>query len=116
MLSRALSRALTRLLAGLLRLYRALISPLYGPTCRYYPSCSAYALQAVEAHGAARGTRLTLARLARCHPWTAGGVDPVPGTLLPSERSAGADGPSSPVVPLRTDRLAPANHSSPQGD
>lgn len=105
----------TRVLVGMLRLYRALISPLYGPTCRYYPSCSAYALQAVEVHGVARGTRLALARLTRCHPWTAGGVDPVPGTLLPSERRAGDDGSSSPVVHPGPDRRVPAGTSSPQG-
>jgi putative membrane protein insertion efficiency factor len=68
------------LLIGLLKLYRLLISPLYGNVCRYYPSCSAYALRAVEVHGAARGSWLTLRRLLRCHPWAPGGYDPVPGT------------------------------------
>ena len=63
----------------LLRAYRAVISPLYGQVCRYYPSCSAYALEAVERHGAARGTWLTVRRLGRCHPWAEGGVDHVPG-------------------------------------
>ncbi len=67
-----------RLLIGLLRAYRAVISPLYGDVCRYYPSCSAYALEAVCTHGAGRGSWLTLRRLRRCHPWAAGGVDPVP--------------------------------------
>ncbi|MGN0063676.1 MAG: membrane protein insertion efficiency factor YidD [Nocardioides sp.] len=63
-----------------LKAYRLLISPLYGQVCRYHPTCSAYALQAVERHGALRGTWLAVRRLARCHPWAAGGYDPVPGT------------------------------------
>lgn len=65
-------------LIGLLRAYRALISPLYGQVCRYYPDCSAYALQAVTEHGALRGSWLAVRRLARCHPWAPGGVDLVP--------------------------------------
>ncbi|RLV57286.1 membrane protein insertion efficiency factor YidD [Aeromicrobium phragmitis] len=71
---------MTWLLVQLLRAYRAVISPLYGQVCRYYPSCSAYALGAVEQHGAWRGSLLAARRLARCHPWTAGGYDPVPPT------------------------------------
>ena len=66
------------LVIGLLRLYRLLVSPLYGQVCRYHPSCSAYALDAVTSHGAARGTVLALRRIGRCHPWAAGGYDPVP--------------------------------------
>ena len=68
------------LLIGLLKAYRALISPLYGQVCKYYPSCSAYALEAVTVHGAAKGSWLAIRRLARCHPWSLGGYDPVPGT------------------------------------
>lgn len=66
------------LLIGLLRAYRAVISPLYGQVCRYHPSCSAYALEAVRDHGALRGSWLAARRLGRCHPWAAGGYDPVP--------------------------------------
>ena len=66
------------LLIGLLRGYRLVISPLYGQVCRYHPSCSAYALGAVTTHGSLRGTWLTMRRLLRCHPWAAGGYDPVP--------------------------------------
>ena len=66
------------LLIGLLRAYRLVISPLYGQVCRYHPSCSAYALTAVTEHGSLRGTWLAVRRLARCHPWAAGGYDPVP--------------------------------------
>lgn len=67
-------------LIALLRAYRAVISPLYGDVCKFHPTCSAYALGAVEAHGALRGSVLTVKRLVRCHPWSLGGYDPVPGT------------------------------------
>ena len=66
------------LLIGLLKAYRAVISPIYGQVCRYHPSCSAYALEAVTVHGSLRGSWLAVRRLARCHPWAAGGYDPVP--------------------------------------
>jgi uncharacterized protein len=66
------------LLAFLIRLYQWTVSPLLGPACRYYPSCSQYALEAVLRFGVLRGSALALARLARCHPWHAGGFDPVP--------------------------------------
>ena len=69
---------MTRLLILLLRGYRYAISPLYGQVCRYHPTCSAYALEAVTEHGGLRGSWLALRRIARCHPWAAGGVDPVP--------------------------------------
>jgi putative membrane protein insertion efficiency factor len=65
-------------LIGLVSTYRRLISPLLPPTCRFYPSCSAYALEAVQVHGAAGGSWLAVRRLSRCHPFHAGGLDPVP--------------------------------------
>jgi len=67
-----------RLLIALVRAYRLLLSPWLGSACRFYPTCSAYSLEALERHGAAAGTYLTLARLLRCHPWCEGGCDPVP--------------------------------------
>lgn len=66
------------MLIGFLSVYRKIISPLYGPVCRFFPSCSAYALEAVTVHGAVKGSWLAARRLARCHPWNLGGVDPVP--------------------------------------
>lgn len=69
---------LARILALPIRAYRSLISPLLPPACRFHPSCSAYALEALERHGAWCGLRLTLRRLLRCHPFHAGGLDPVP--------------------------------------
>ena len=70
-------------LIALLRAYRAVISPLYGQVCRYHPSCSAYALEAVSVHGSLRGSWLAVRRLGRCHPWAAGGYDPVPPSTAP---------------------------------
>lgn len=69
---------LTLVLVGLVRAYQLVVSPWFGPTCKYYPSCSAYALTALEVHGPLRGTRLALWRLLRCNPWSDGGVDHVP--------------------------------------
>jgi putative membrane protein insertion efficiency factor len=60
------------------RLYKALLSPLIGNVCRFEPSCSDYALEALERHGLWRGAKLAIARLLRCHPWNPGGSDPVP--------------------------------------
>lgn len=65
-------------LRALIRGYQLLVSPWLGPRCRFYPTCSNYALEALATHGAARGIWLTLRRLGRCHPWHPGGFDPVP--------------------------------------
>lgn len=65
-------------LVGLVRAYQLVVSPLTPPTCRYYPSCSSYAVTALRRHGAVRGTWLAVRRVARCHPWAPGGVDDVP--------------------------------------
>lgn len=61
-----------------IRFYRRWISPLKPPTCRFYPTCSAYALEALEVHGAAKGSWLAVKRICKCHPFHPGGVDPVP--------------------------------------
>ncbi len=66
------------LLMGLVRVYQLLVSPMFASSCRFYPSCSAYGLEALRVHGAVRGTWLTVRRLLRCHPWNPGGVDEVP--------------------------------------
>ncbi|WP_035529997.1 membrane protein insertion efficiency factor YidD [Haemophilus sputorum] len=58
--------------------YRYAISPLIGPRCRFYPTCSTYAVEAIKLHGALKGGWLALKRIARCHPWSEGGEDPVP--------------------------------------
>jgi putative membrane protein insertion efficiency factor len=113
-----LSRGLRRLLALVLRLpalllvllvrgYQLFVSPLLGPRCRFYPSCSAYALTAVQRHGALRGSWLAVRRLGRCHPWNPGGVDHVP------PAAPGRRGPLR-SAPLSTPRAAaPAVHDHP---
>lgn len=72
-----------RAAAALIAVYRYGISPLIGPRCRYYPSCSEYGLQALERFGFVRGLWLTGARVVRCHPWHDGGVDPLPEVFEP---------------------------------
>ena len=66
------------LLQALIRLYQYTISPYLGARCRFFPSCSAYTAEAVDKYGAGRGAWLGLKRILRCHPWNAGGFDPVP--------------------------------------
>jgi len=74
----AIGRLPQTLLIGLVKGYRLLLSPWLGSACRFEPTCSAYSLEALQQHGAAVGSYLTLHRLARCHPWCEGGHDPVP--------------------------------------
>jgi len=74
-------KALAQVLAVPIHLYRWLISPLLPPACRFYPSCSAYAVEALRTHGPLRGSWLAVRRLGRCHPFHPGGVDPVPPAL-----------------------------------
>jgi uncharacterized protein len=67
-----------RILIALISVYQACLSPFLGNRCRFYPSCSAYAQEAIAEHGVIKGSLLALRRLSRCHPWHEGGVDPVP--------------------------------------
>ena len=80
-MAQARPSAAARVLMALISGYRRFISPLLGPRCRFAPSCSAYALEAVREHGALRGTWLAVRRIGRCHPFNTGGVEPVPPAL-----------------------------------
>nr|WP_285592972.1 membrane protein insertion efficiency factor YidD [Kineosporia sp. NBRC 101731] len=91
------------LIIGFLILYRLLVSPLYGQTCRFYPSCSQYALTAVQQHGALRGSWLAGRRLLRCNPWNAGGVDHVP----PVRSKSGCEPGAHETMPIQADSPAP---------
>lgn len=73
-----INHALVSLMCGMIAVYRLLISPLFGSRCRFYPSCSAYACEALQVHGAGRGLWLMAKRLLRCHPACEGGIDPIP--------------------------------------
>ncbi len=72
------SRSLSALLMGMIRVYQRVLSPILPPACRFHPTCSEYTRQAIGKYGALRGVALGVRRLARCHPWNPGGVDPVP--------------------------------------
>jgi putative membrane protein insertion efficiency factor len=76
-------RGIARVFAAVVRFYQLAISPLLGPRCRFAPSCSEYALEALAVHGALRGSWMAVRRLSRCHPFHEGGYDPVP---IPKER------------------------------
>lgn len=114
------ARVLLALLAG----YRRFVSPLLGPHCRFAPSCSAYAVEAVRVHGAARGSWLAARRLARCHPFHPGGHDPVPpsvslpvgapdrtpvATLVPTPRPRSATMDLTDRTPRRPARPGPGS-------
>ena len=96
-----------RLLVALVRGYRLLLSPWLGNACRFQPTCSAYTIEALERHGAVAGVYLGALRIARCHPWCPGGLDPVP-SVLPrvfGRPGASADrGPHSLISSSTSDR------------
>ena len=79
-----------RLLLWLIKGYQFLLSPWIGNQCRFYPTCSEYAKQAITHHGSCKGSYLAAKRLCKCHPWHPGGFDPVPGTSLPSDDDTAA--------------------------
>jgi uncharacterized protein len=81
-----------KLLLAPIHVYRKFISPLKPPTCRFYPSCSAYALEAIEVHGPAAGSWLALKRICKCHPFHPGGIDYVPARKEHGEGSGSTDG------------------------
>ncbi len=83
-LVRALRRGFGWLMIGLVKVYQVTLSPLLGPRCRYWPSCSSYTVEAIEVHGPLMGAWMAVRRIARCHPGSEGGIDPVPGG--PSEQ------------------------------
>lgn len=74
-----MSSAGVRMITAMIRVYRRFVSPLKPPSCRFHPTCSAYALEAVERHGVLRGLGLAVVRISKCHPFHPGGLDPVPG-------------------------------------
>lgn len=73
---------------GLIRLYQLIISPILGPSCRYYPSCSQYAIEAIKIHGIFKGCFLAVRRVLRCHPGCEGGLDPVPEKRKPEIKNS----------------------------
>lgn len=112
------------LLAGLVRLYQLVVSPWLAPSCRFEPSCSAYALEALRTHGALRGSWLTMRRLGRCQPFSAGGYDPVPEPRLRPSRSPqvgaaaasrSSTAPTRPIPAEGSSRKSPVASGSPDG-
>ena len=112
----SIGRLLATPLIWSIRVYQRVISPMRPPTCRYYPSCSAYAVTALERYGVLRGSWMAARRIGRCHPWTPGGVDhvplrdpdtgrPVPGTTGPRGVDVGAETDSD------TEHPSSAGHS-----
>lgn len=104
LLPRAVGVVVAGALLGLIRGYQLLVSPYLGPSCRFHPSCSAYAAGSLRTHGALKGTALAVWRLLRCNPWNLGGLDPVPAKgawrpdILPDGRPRSGPEPTSPAT------------------
>ncbi len=102
------------------RAYRLVLSPFLGHACRFQPTCSVYALDALERHGALRGGWLALRRIGRCHPWGSSGYDPVPGTVRPEDMpDAVPDVAPDPAAPDTRPQSAPpaaARNTTPRAD
>ncbi|MEU0934908.1 MULTISPECIES: membrane protein insertion efficiency factor YidD [Embleya] len=101
------------LFMGFIRVYQWTISPMLGPVCRFYPSCSHYGYEAMSVHGAFKGTYLTVWRILRCNPWNSGGVDPVPPRTrrpwrLPERKSRSESEPHERQQTSSTGRTEPA--------
>jgi len=101
---------LGRLLLAGIALYRCTLAHVLGGHCRFHPSCSVYAAEAIRLHGSRRGVGLALRRLARCHPWGGGGEDPVPESAVPGPLSSGEEDAR------RVGRPSGAAHSSDSSD
>jgi putative membrane protein insertion efficiency factor len=101
-----LARLASALLSLPIRVYRYAISPMLPASCRFFPSCSEYALDALRRHGPVTGSWLTLSRVCRCHPWNHGGLDPVPDTFPPSNKTAVPAPGGAPASSTSTTRTA----------
>lgn len=95
------------ILLGTIRAYQTVLSPLLGPSCRFQPTCSAYAAEAIRRHGAWSGGALAVRRLCRCHPWGGSGWDPVPEERPTRPAPAGPSPSSRHPLPIQTDGHAP---------
>ena len=105
-----------QLLLLLVRGYRLLLKPSLGNACRFEPTCSQYALDALQRHGAVAGAALSAARLMRCHPWCAGGCDPVPAEMPGLFRRLGLGGVPSPAAPAEAPPVARPDSREPAHD
>lgn len=107
-------RPVTSLMIGFVKLWRLVISPLYGNVCKYHPSCSRYGLTALQTHGALRGSWLIVHRIVRCNPWSLGGYDPVSGT--PEADAWQAEQAAADASPAPDPRTPIGAHPTSRGD